>query len=302
MPLDDRPAEHSAGRRSFTAIVNPVAGGGRAAAAWAPIAQILHEAGATVRTETTRTAADGARLASAAAARGDVVVAVGGDGSARDVADAVARSSGTFALVPAGRGNGLAAKLGLPREAAALAELLICGTERRIDLLEVAGKLAPGNAYSGLDAVANLMMNDSRIPAGIAYRVAPVLAVVRWKPARFEIDVDGERHSLAAHLVVMANSGRYGHGLDIVPDAVLDDGLVHVLVAGAEIPKRRIARFMKLAEEGLHIQEPGVRRFSGTHISVSADRPLPLCADGDQVGELPATVTVRPLALRVVAP
>ncbi|MGN6203014.1 MAG: diacylglycerol/lipid kinase family protein, partial [Solirubrobacterales bacterium] len=156
MPLDDRPAEQSAGRRSLKAIVNPVAGGGRAAAAWAPIAQILHEAGATVRTETTRTAADGGRLASAAAARGDVVVAVGGDGIARDVADAVARSSGTFALVPAGRGNGLAAKLCLPREAAALAELLICGTERRIDLLEVAGKLAPGNAYSGLDAVANL--------------------------------------------------------------------------------------------------------------------------------------------------
>lgn len=250
----------------------------------------------------TGTPNDAGRLASEAAARGDAVVAVGGDGMARDVADAVSRAGGVFGLVPAGRGNGLAAKLGLPGAAGETARTLVSGPERTIDLLEVGGRLAPGNAYTGLDAVANLMMNDSRIPSAIAYRVAPVLAVVGWKPADFALEIDGTRHSIRAHLVVMANSGRYGHGLDIVPDAVLDDGLIHVLVAGAEIPKWSVARFMRLAESGAHVDEPGVRRFTGRRVTVSADRALPLCVDGDGAGRLPATVEIRPRALRVIAP
>ncbi|MEA5453501.1 diacylglycerol kinase family protein [Sinomonas sp. JGH33] len=301
MTRSGRPAEESAGR-SFTAVVNPVAGGGHAPSLWAPIARALEAAGARVRTTTTRTADDGARLASEAAARGDVVVAVGGDGIVRDVAAAVARSRGVFALVAAGRGNGFAAKLRMPREPSAVASVLLSGRERTVDLLDVDGQLAPGNAYTGLDAIANLMMNDSRIPSEIAYRVAPVVAIVRWKPARFELDIDGSRHSVLAHLVVMANSGRYGHGLDIVPDAVLDDGLIHVLVAGAEIPKRNVARFMRLAATGAHVTEPGVRRFTGGNVAISADRPLPLCLDGDQAGWLPARVRIRPGALRVLAP
>ncbi|WP_422933925.1 diacylglycerol/lipid kinase family protein [Sinomonas sp. P47F7] len=298
----DRPAENPAGRRSFTAIVNPVAGGGRAPKVWAPVAGLLAASGAQVRTVATRTADDAGRLASEAAARGDVVVAVGGDGIVRDVAEAVARAGGLFALVAAGRGNGFAAKLGMPSEPNALARVLLSGAERAVDLLEVGGRLVPGNAYSGLDAVANLMMNDSRIPPAVAYQIAPVIAIVRWKPARFELDIDGTRHSITAHLVVLANSGRYGHGLDIVPDAVLDDGLVHVLVAGAEIPKRNVARFMRLAETGAHVSEPGVRRFTGRRIAISADRPLPLCLDGDGAGGLPVHVEIRPGALRILAP
>lgn len=297
-----RPAGDPAGRRSFTAIVNPVAGGGRAPKVWAPVAELLEASGAEVRTVVTRTADDAGRLASEAAARGDVVVAAGGDGIVRDVAEAASRAGALFALVAAGRGNGFAAKLGMPTEPDGLARVLASGAERAVDLLEADGRLVPGNAYSGLDAVANLMMNDSRIPSAVAYTVAPLLAIIPWKPARFELDIDGTRHSIAAHLVVMANSGRYGHGLDIVPDAVLDDGLVHVLVAGAEIPKRSVARFMRLAETGSHVTVPGVRRFTGRRIAISADRPLPLCLDGDGAGGLPVHVEIRPRALRIIAP
>lgn len=302
MPTDSFANASSGGRRSFSGIINPVAGGGRAARIWSPIAQLLASSGASVRTLVTGTADDAARLASEAAVRGDVAVAVGGDGVARDVAGSVARAGGLFGLVAAGRGNGLAAKLGLPRHPQDIAQMLLAGPERSIDLLDVGGTLVPGNAYSGLDAVANLMMNDSRVPSLIAYRVAPIVAVVRWQPAHFELDVDGTRHTIAAHLVVMANSGRYGHGLDIVPDAVLDDGLVHVLVAGAEIPKWSIAHFMHLAATGAHVDELGVRRYTGRRVTLGADRPLPLCLDGDGAGGLPAEVAIRPGALRVIAP
>ena len=69
--------------RSFTAIVNPVSGGGRAARRWAPIAELKGDAGAAVREEITRSREHAINLAMAAAADGDVIVAVGGDGLVR---------------------------------------------------------------------------------------------------------------------------------------------------------------------------------------------------------------------------
>src|SRR5665647_829241 len=71
--------------RSFTALVNPISGGGRAARHWAPIAERIRHAGATVREEITHSREHAIELATAAAAEGDVVVAVGGDGLVRDV-------------------------------------------------------------------------------------------------------------------------------------------------------------------------------------------------------------------------
>ena len=94
--------------RSFTALVNPISGGGTAAAKFAPLADRIREAGAAVEivaTQSQQHAVDSARDASA---KGDVVVAVGGDGLVRDVAEGVVGTGGTMAIVPAGRGNDFA--------------------------------------------------------------------------------------------------------------------------------------------------------------------------------------------------
>ncbi|HEU5006278.1 MAG TPA: acylglycerol kinase family protein, partial [Jatrophihabitantaceae bacterium] len=169
--------------RAFTALVNPIAGGGRAAQRWAPIEALLRAAGADVRAEPTRSREHGADLAASAAAAGRVVVAVGGDGLVRDVAGGVVRAAGTapgaaMAIVPAGRGNDLARKLGLPSAPDAIARLLITGQPRALDVIDAGGVIVPGNVYAGIDAVANERINNSRmLPGLLAYRLAPVLAV-----------------------------------------------------------------------------------------------------------------------------
>ncbi|HVK23032.1 MAG TPA: diacylglycerol kinase family protein [Actinokineospora sp.] len=288
--------------RAFTALVNPIAGGGSAAQRWQPLADLITAAGASVTVELTESQPHAVELAERAARRGDIVVAVGGDGLVRDVAQGVVSADGTLGIVPAGRGNDLARKLALPTDHAALAELLLNGPERRIDVIEAAGSVVLGNVYAGIDSLSAQIINDNRwLPAKLIYRLAPALALLRWKPPTYTVTVDGQTISAKAHTVIVANSGAYGHGLRIVPDAVVDDGLLDVMIVSAG-PKRHVAAFMSQAKTGAHVNRPEIRILRGHEVAIDADRPVPVGADGDDLGALPCTIRVRPAALRILAP
>jgi diacylglycerol kinase (ATP) len=288
--------------RTFTALVNPVSGGGTAAQKWAPLAARLAAAGADVRVELTRSRTHAVEAAAGASADGRVVVAVGGDGLVRDVAQGVVASGGTMGIVPAGRGNDLARRLGLPGDVAGLAALLLQGAGRPTDVIALGDTIVVGNVYCGIDSVANAIINaNRRVPALLVYRVAPLRAVLSWRAPTFTLTVDGRDERVAAHIIVVGNSGQYGHGLRIVPSAEVDDGRLDVLVVGAG-PKRDIAAFMRAAQRGTHVRRPDVRVLPGREITLDADRPVPVCGDGEYLAELPVTLRVRPGALNLLRP
>ncbi|EQD85626.1 diacylglycerol/lipid kinase family protein [Saccharopolyspora erythraea] len=288
--------------RAYTALINPISGGGRAAERCEPIARLLREAGAAVTVCPTRSREHAVALASSAARRGEIVVAVGGDGLVRDAACGVVAGNGTLGIVPAGRGNDLARTLGLPDGDRELARLLLDATARAIDVLEVGGVVVPGNVYAGIDSMATAVINRNRwLPGALLYRLAPIRAVLTWRPATYTITADGRTRELRGQTVVVANSGSYGHGLRIVPTARLDDGMLDVLVV-REGRLHRIASFLRAAKTGAHLDLPEVEVSTAREVALAADRPIPLCADGDEIGTLPATIRVLPASLRVLAP
>lgn len=289
--------------RSFTALINPISGGGRAEAVWKPVAKALKAADATVTEVRTKSGEHATAAASEAAQRGDVVVVVGGDGQVRDAVGGVGAHGGTIAIVPGGRGNDLAGLLDLPTHSAEQAQMLLKSPTHGLDLLDVNGVLVPGNVYIGIDSVASGIINRYRfIPPKLLYWLAPVRAILTWRPADYTLTLDGETRRTSANTVVVANSGRYGHGLQIVPTAVLDDGLAHVMIVNGEGPRSAIMAFMKAARSGTHIERPEVEVITATTVTVDADRPIPVYADGDEVSTLPATITLRKHAINVIAP
>jgi diacylglycerol kinase (ATP) len=288
--------------RAFTALVNPISGGGRAAERWAPLASRLSSAGADVRVELTRGRAHAVEAARAAAAEGRIVVAVGGDGLVRDVAEGVVTTDGTMGIVPAGRGNDLARTLGLPTAAAGLADLLLTAEPRPLDVIDLDGTIVVGNVYCGIDSVSNAIINaNRRIPAKLVYRLAPVRAILTWHAPTFTVTLDGDVRTLKAHSVVVANSGAYGHGLRIVPSAVLDDGRLDVLLVG-DGPRRAVVSFMRAAQRGTHVSRAEVEVVRAREVTIAADRPLPVCGDGEELATLPATMRIRAGALPLLAP
>ncbi|MFC8513794.1 YegS/Rv2252/BmrU family lipid kinase [Streptomyces sp. NPDC057257] len=291
--------------RQFTAVVNPTAGGSTGAAALLAVARPLREAGAELETEYSRSLAHAQELARDAGRKGRVVLAVGGDGIAGGIGGALSGTGTVLGLVPAGRGNDFARALELPSDPARLAEVLLHNEPRAVDTIEVESAVHDrtvvlGSVYAGVDALANRHANQARLLRGAAsYYAGGLRAVTTWRAARYRVTVDGREHRHTGYTVVAANSGYYGSGRLIAPDARVDDGLLEIVMIG-EAPRRLFFSLMNDLKTGAHVDRPQVRILRGREISISADRDVPYGADGEVEAVLPVTVRVLPGALRVL--
>ncbi|MBT3164871.1 YegS/Rv2252/BmrU family lipid kinase [Streptomyces sp. Vc74B-19] len=291
--------------RQFTAVVNPTAGAAGSAAALLAVARHLREAGAELVTEYSRSLAHARELALAAGREGRVVLAVGGDGMAGGVGGALSGTGATLGLVPAGRGNDFARALGLPGDREALAHVLLHAEPRPVDTVEVRSAVHDrtvvlGSVYAGVDALANRHANRSRLLRGSAsYYAGGLRAVTTWRPARYRVTVDGEEHAHTGYTVVAANSGTYGSGRLIAPDARVDDGLLDVVMI-REAPRWLFFTLMNELRTGAHVHRPQVRVLRGRQIRIEADRAVPYGTDGEVDAVLPVTATVLPGALNVL--
>jgi len=290
---------------SFTAVVNPAAGSDPAAKL-IPVARRLREAGATVAVEYSRSLEHAADLARDAAKKGDVVIAAGGDGMVGGLAGALAGTGAVLGILPAGRGNDFARQLALPSDPEALADLLLSAEPRAIDVIEVetgdgAKRIVVGSVYGGVDSVANAHINRmTRLPGSLAYYLGPLRAIATWRPVSYRITVDGETREERGYSVIAANSGYYGYGLHVAPDAAVDDGLLDVVIL-RHAPRRLFFAVMRELPHGTHVRRPEIEVLRGREIRVEADREIPVGGDGEMLGTLPATIRVLPGALQVIA-
>jgi YegS/Rv2252/BmrU family lipid kinase len=257
---------------------------------------------ATYRVVDTTSIEHSREQAAAAAAAEETVVAIGGDGLVGILAGAIANTKSALGIVPSGRGNDFARVLGVPSTPAAAARLILEGEERLIDVADVNGRPYVGIASVGIDSDANRIANQTTVVKGnLVYFYAGMWALARWKPATFEVVVDGVRHSVTGYGVAVANSKAYGGGVLLVPHAELDDGRLDVMLTHKTGKLHWLTEGMK-AFKGAHVDDPSLTWLSGSAIDISADRPFTVYADGDPIGDLPVTVRVSKQALRVIVP
>jgi YegS/Rv2252/BmrU family lipid kinase len=286
--------------RRFVLLVNPVSAGGRALEALPKVHAALDELEAAHRTVTTRSIDHAYEEAKAAAADGETVVALGGDGLLRPLAGALKGTDSALAIVPCGRGNDLARVLGIPKDAGEAARIAVQGTERLLDVANVEGTPYMGIASFGFDSDANRIANEAKLVKGNGvYIYAALRALAAWNPATFS--VNGERHEFTGYAVAVGNSKAYGGGMLMLPDAELDDGRLDVILC-KNLSKLRFLAELPKVFRGAHVDSDFTELFRGEEIEVSADRPFAIYADGDPIGATPAIIRVEPRCLRVMAP
>lgn len=293
-------------QRRLQLVVNPSAGGGRATALLPSVEAALRAAGHDVVTTPTRSLAHADDLVAEAIADGRLVVAMGGDGLVGRVAAAVSAGSGLMAVLPGGRGNDFCRAVGLPCEPVDAVPVVADGEERAIDLGVVSSADGDvpflGIASVGFDSDVQERVLRTRLPLGSqVYTYGALATVATWKHAHFDVDVDGTPLSVYGWSVAVSNSGRYGGGMRLAPDASVEDGLLDVVTSSAT-SKLRFLRALPKVFEGTHVDEPSVEVRPATRVGLSADRPFRVFADGDPVGRLPCTVSVRAGAVRVLLP
>jgi YegS/Rv2252/BmrU family lipid kinase len=291
-----------AAARRLRVLFNPAAGAGGGVGKLEAIRQRLAEAGLNVQVAPTESAAHAAALARAAAQAGEEVIAFGGDGMARIAAAAIRGTEAVLGVLPGGRGNDFAAVLGIPRDPLSACGVLINGGVRSIDLGDADGQVFLGNASIGLESEVTPIANAApRVGGRAVYLAATMYGLARWRPAHFELEIDGRPYGYTGYMAAAANTGRFGGGMRLAPDAQLDDGLLDVVVI-EHTSRFKFLRGTPKVFRGTHIHEPNVHIWRARQVRLDADRPFAVYADGDELARTPALITVAPAALKVRAP
>jgi diacylglycerol kinase (ATP) len=290
---------------------NPAAGGGRAPALLDAVQAELAAAGVEVQLRRTSSLADARRSAAAAAGRVDLVLAAGGDGTVGACANGLADAAGghrrlatALGAVPTGSGNDLARAMGLPPDdPVAAARLLPALASRPVDVVraELGGTTARFliAAATGFDGQVNRLANRLPLRGRPRYIGATLLRLPFSRPSGFTLELDGERLETRAWMVTVANGPTYGGGLRIAPAAVMDDGLLDVVVIGG-LSRTALLRALPTLFDGSHVDNPAVSVHRATRLTVRSTPAVPVYTDGEPLGSTPASFTVEPGALRVL--
>jgi diacylglycerol kinase (ATP) len=288
--------------REIALLTNPTAGKGRGARFRDAALARFQAAGLTVRTIEGRDADEALDLARGVVADGtDALVLVGGDGMVHLGVQATAGTGTPIGIVPAGTGNDVARYFDLPRkDPVAAAERVLAGTARTIDLARSGTQHFVTVLAAGFDAIVNERANRMTWPKGqMRYNIATLAELRTFEPIPYTIELDGVRRNLEAMLVAVGNGPSFGGGLRITEGAILDDGLLDVVIIKPMSKPGLIRTYPKLFK-GTHVTHPAYEHHRVRTVTVAA--PNIVCyADGERFGALPLTVECAAGALTVLA-
>ena len=303
----------------YKILLNPVSGRGRGEQASPQIESLLRSHG--LEFEITRTQAPGhaIQLAEQAVVDGfDVVVAMGGDGTANEVLNGLARArlsgSGQAALgiISVGNGNDFAFGAGIPPDLEQACQTLAANQRRWLDVGFVQGGDYPqgrffGNGVGiGFDAVVGFeALKLKRLHGFPSYIVAALKTIFLYFQAPTVcIEFDGQSLTQPALMVSIMNGRRMGGGFMMAPQGQPDDGLFDLCIAG-QVSRAGIFALIPRFMQGTQAGHPAVRTARAARVTVSAVRgSLPAHADGETLctaGERLA-LEIHPRLVEVVVP
>jgi YegS/Rv2252/BmrU family lipid kinase len=274
----------------------------------------LEVAGWEIELQTTAAAGHATELAREAAMQGlDAVLACGGDGTVREVAEGVAHTSTALGVLPAGTANVWAHEAHIPLRLGAALALATRARRLRVDTGLANGRRFLLMSSTGLDAAAVRDMEGSRakrVFGRAAYAVAGVRHGLLDRGRQARIEVDGVAIERDALMVVAGNTRVFGAIARLTAQARMNDGLLDVCVLSST-PRDGVrwraetawGAMRGLLPEAAVLGAPGVDYLRGARVTIEAETPLPVQADGEFIGETPLHVEVDPASLWVlVAP
>jgi diacylglycerol kinase (ATP) len=297
--------------KRFSFIVNPEAGRGKSRKLDSLLHSLLKKKNVKFTIEKTKKAADAIEIAKESARKFDVVVAVGGDGTANEVANGVIGSRASLAVIATGSGNDFARMLGMGNVLEKSVDDIIAGRTERIDSGTV--KLRNGGSQVshrkfinsigiGFDAiVAYESQRIKRLKGVPLYMVSVLRSLKRLKPHSFDVSFDGKKTREDYYLVCVGNGNREGGGFYVTPNADPQDGKFEVCTV-KQVSILRALRILPTILKGRHGQFAEVDFFDTKQISVGSKMPFVVHCDGEIVGidNQSAEVELIPESLNVV--
>ena len=303
--------------RKVKLILNPMADMGRAWKAANDLRPIVQEFKGDISWSGTVYPTHAIELTRQAAAEGcDLVIALGGDGTAHEVVNGLmqvpADKRPVLGVVPIGSGNDFAHALGVPKKADHALLHALNGQPSQIDVGVFTDEHSGRKEYfdntvgAGFDAVVTIRSHKLPIVKGFLMYLTAVIQtiILNHNPAKIQFQSDTESWEDSVLMTTICNGGREGGGFLISPESKIDDGtlqLLNVKKVSRGMMFRLVPEFMK----GTHLRFPATRLDSFKKLSLKSDRPLYIHADGEIFTSFGSdvrdiTFEVLPQALKVI--
>lgn len=296
-------------------VLNPHAAGGRAGRLWRDLEPYLWvELGELVVAITQRPEEVAGYLEEARAVGITRVVAIGGDGTNHALVNALlahnAAHSGeppmVYGNLPVGTGRDWARGIGLPyKDPKAAAHQIAHASLRPLDIgvLECDGKTDHflNIASAGMGSHVVERVERARRRRRWTFFQATLTTILQFPTHAITVTVDGQPwYDGRTGLLVVANGTTFGHGLQIAPEARMDDGLLDVLVI-KDVSRWTILKALRSAYAGTHLTNPSLQYAQAREVQVVAPGGVGLELDGEQAHGERLSFRVRPGALQVLA-
>jgi diacylglycerol kinase (ATP) len=230
-----------------------------------------------------------------------LVVAVGGDGTMNEVAQALVHHDAALGLIPCGSGNGLGRHLGIPGPGRGAFRTLLHGQVREIDTGLANGRPFFNAMGIGFDAEISFRFNQLTRRGLSAYVRTALNTYFSFKPQAFIIH-NGKTLATRAFLITVANSDQYGNDAMIAPGACVDDGSLDLIAITSVGFFNALPLAVRLFTNTLD-GSPSVQHLRGGHFIIERTAPGRLHTDGETHDTTASVeVTVLPRSLKIMGP
>lgn len=294
--------------------MNPTAGAGSTAKKWPQIMGRLKSIGLAFEHDLTEAPEHAIELAKSAARKGyELVVSVGGDGTLNEVVnglyDAGSLGDVRLGIIGTGTGSDYIRTVGVPRHYEEACQCLMNQRNLLVDLgiVEYAsnGRLMKrvfvNFAGLGFDAevVKATTQRFKALGSMPSYLMGLLTTLLFYKNREVSLKLDGKVDNRKVCTIVMSNGKYGGGGMFIAPNADPTDGFLDVLIIG-DLSKPDLLWSLPRIYRGTHLTHPKVTVKRVREVDIESSQHMLLQADGELLGDTPASFHVLPAALNIV--
>lgn len=286
------------------AIINPISGTASKNNLPGRLAEAYQETDIQLYISYTKAAGHAYDLAKKAVEDGfEYVIAIGGDGTINEIAQALLHSPTTLGIIPKGSGNGLARALGLPMSEKKAIETLTSGESITIDCCLANGKPFFCTFGMGFDAEVSAAFAEVPFRGFLSYAKTSIEKYINYKPSIYRVQMDEhEPIQTEAFVIAAANANQYGNNAYIAPKASMTDGKFDLVILKPfpvlELAQITMQLFSKRMEENAHQSSYQIKRAV---IEREADGVVHL--DGEPLKfDKRIELEMLPAAIHVIAP
>lgn len=289
----------------YSIIANPLSGGGLASQKLPELEKLLREKGIAYRMDITRKAGEARALARKAAEDGlEGVIAMGGDGTFYEVANGLGESGLELIFAPCGTGNDFMRMFHLSADTVEAVKKQMESPVRMLDLCKCNDGYYLNIAGTGFDV--EVLIQAERFKAkysGLgAYLRGAYYAIRHLKPLKAQVTIDGGVEQERECTILSVGNGRYlGGGMKAVPGAVVDDGLLDVVMC-RPVSKISLIWLLLLFVRGRHVKYPSLTQTLRCRKIRVVSPGMTIEADGEMFPCDEAVFEVLPGGLRTRLP